>query len=136
MVEITRQRLEDAGVFDRTGLSLADGVQTPFRSGCFDAVFMSFTLELFDTPEIPKVLFQCRRMLRPGGRLVLVVMVKTIPPGYAERIYEWFHARMPVLVDCRPIDAQTALQQSGFTISDVITDSMWGLPVEIISAEK
>jgi hypothetical protein len=74
--------------------------------------------------------------LRPLGRLVIVTLVKTQKPNFAERIYEWFHERMPVAVDCRPIPAQTTIQAAGFEITAVTAKKMWGLPVEIITAEK
>jgi demethylmenaquinone methyltransferase/2-methoxy-6-polyprenyl-1,4-benzoquinol methylase len=93
---------------------------------------MSFTLELFDIPEIPEVLRQCRRILRSNGRLAVVTLVKTEQPNFAERTYEWFHAKMPISVDCRPIPAQAVLQEAGFEIVDVISEKMWGLPVAII----
>jgi demethylmenaquinone methyltransferase/2-methoxy-6-polyprenyl-1,4-benzoquinol methylase len=96
---------------------------------------MSFTLELFDTPEISKVLSQCRRSLRPGGRLVVVTLIKTEQPNFAERTYEWFHAKMPVSVDCRPIPAQAALEEADFEITNMIKEKMWGLPVEILVAK-
>jgi ubiquinone/menaquinone biosynthesis C-methylase UbiE len=134
MAAVTQARLLGKGATFRFGLVLADGALPPFRTGSFDAIFMSFTLELFDTPEIPQVLSQCRRLLLPGGRLVVVTMGKSTSPGLAERIYEWFHARMPVAVDCRPINALPVLQTSGFSIDQVREASMWGLPVEIILA--
>jgi len=134
MCGIAQQRLATAGWVDWVGLSQADGVNIPFKNSSFDAVFMSFCLELFDTPDIPLVLQQCRRVLNPKGRLITVAMVKGSPTRLPEKLYEWFHARMPVLVDCRPIPARVLLQQSGFTIADVILESMWGLPVEIITA--
>jgi ubiquinone/menaquinone biosynthesis C-methylase UbiE len=136
MAAIARDRAAAAGLADRVGIALADAVRTPFCERCFDAIFMSFTLELFDTPEIPRLLRQCRRMLRPGRRLAVVTMIKTENPGIPERIYEWFHTRMPVAVDCRPIRAQLALQEAGFTISQVRSEMMWGLPVEIILARN
>jgi demethylmenaquinone methyltransferase/2-methoxy-6-polyprenyl-1,4-benzoquinol methylase len=97
---------------------------------------MSFTLELFDTSEIPQVLCQCHKILRQDSRLVTVALVKTEKPNFAERTYEWFHDHMPVAVDCRPIKAQDALVEVGFEISNVITEKMWGLSVEIVVGKK
>ncbi|MEA3351739.1 MAG: methyltransferase domain-containing protein, partial [Chloroflexota bacterium] len=88
MAAIARQRLIDSGLDQQAGLALADGAQPPFGPDCFDAIFMSFTLELFDTPDIPRVLERCRQMLHSRGRLVVVSLVKAKDPGMAERVYE------------------------------------------------
>jgi ubiquinone/menaquinone biosynthesis C-methylase UbiE len=136
MQEIALRRLQSAGVADWVDLQVGDAAQLPFAHGSFHAVFMSFTLELFDTPEIPLVLEQCRQVLRPGGRIGLVVMVRPEHPGFAVRLYEGCHARWPAMVDCRPIYARQALQEAGFTIEIVKQMRMWGLPVEVIRACK
>ena len=132
MAAVAHERISTAGLGDRVSLLLGDAVELPFADHSFDAIFASFTLELFDTPDIPRVLQQCTRILRPGGRLATVTLVKTDQPGFAERLYEWFHARMPVAVDCRPIWAQPVIEQAGFDIVEVISEKMWGLPLEII----
>lgn len=134
MRAITEERVRKTGLLDRVDLRIGDATSLPFAAGSLDAVFMSFTLELFDTPEIPLVLEQCHRALRPGGRIVVVALVWK--PGLAVRIYEWFHEKMPTAVDCRPILARDDLQSAGFSISDCEALLMWGLPVEIIRAEK
>jgi ubiquinone/menaquinone biosynthesis C-methylase UbiE len=133
MLAMTQNRLRKAGLSDRVDLRVGDAAELPF-DGDFDGVFMSFTLELFDSPEIPLVLDQCYAALRPGGRIAVVALAKK--PGTAVKIYEWFHEKMPVAVDCRPIYAQTDLTAAGFDIRDVSTLSMLGLPVEIIVAGK
>jgi len=134
MFAIAEKRIRKADLSDQVNLRLGDAITLPFEVNTFDAIFMSFTLELFDTPEIPLVLNQCYNVLRPGGRIGVVALVKK--PGIAVRMYEWFHGKMPVAVDCRPILAQSSLIAAGFTISDLSTLSMWGLPVEIILAKK
>ncbi len=134
MHAIAQSRSENAGLADIVDLRVGDAAALSFSPNSFDGVFMSFTLELFDTPEIPEVLGQCAAVLRPGGRIAIVSLIKK--PGTAVRLYEWFHEKMPSAVDCRPIRAQTALTQAGFTIQDVTALSMWGLPVEIILAIK
>src|SRR5512145_19999 len=55
MLAVTRQRLLADGLLDRAHLFLGDATHLPFLTESFHAVFMSFTLELFDTPEIPRV---------------------------------------------------------------------------------
>jgi demethylmenaquinone methyltransferase/2-methoxy-6-polyprenyl-1,4-benzoquinol methylase len=137
MLAIARQRLQQEGLNDRVDLHLGDAADLSFiEEDSLDGVFMSFTLELFDNPEIPRVLQECHRVLKPAGRLAVVSMTKTNPPGVAVRIYEWFHEHMPDYADCRPIFARQALAQSGFMIQDASVSSMWGLPVEIVLGKK
>jgi demethylmenaquinone methyltransferase/2-methoxy-6-polyprenyl-1,4-benzoquinol methylase len=137
MLAIAQKRLQEEGLSDRTDLHLGDATNLGFiEANSLDGVFMSFTLELFDNPEIPRILQECHRILKPGGRLAVVSMTKTDPPAIAVRMYEWFHEHMPNYADCRPIFAQQALEQTGFTIQDVSISSMWGLPVEIVLGKK
>ncbi|NWG07654.1 MAG: class I SAM-dependent methyltransferase [Chloroflexi bacterium] len=137
MLSIARERLRSEGLIDRVDLHLGDAAKLDFiEAGSLDGVFMSFTLELFDNPEIPRVLKECHRILKPGGRLAVVSMTKTNPPGMAVRMYEWFHKHMPNYADCRPIFARQSIEQSGFVIQDVSVSSMWGLPVEIVLGKK
>ncbi len=137
MLVIARERLQRENLAERVDLHLGDAANLDFiEADSLDGIFMSFTLELFDNPEIPQVLQECHRILKSGGRLAVVSMTKTNPPGLAVRLYEWFHEHMPDYADCRPIFARLALEQSGFTIQDVSLSSMWGLPVEIVLGKK
>jgi demethylmenaquinone methyltransferase/2-methoxy-6-polyprenyl-1,4-benzoquinol methylase len=96
---------------------------------------MSFTLELFDTPEIPLVLAECKRALRPGGRIVVVGMSKEDAHGAVFEMYEWSHRHFPNFVDCRPIFVRRAIKAAGFSVRQARKMSMW-VPVEIVSAVK
>jgi demethylmenaquinone methyltransferase/2-methoxy-6-polyprenyl-1,4-benzoquinol methylase len=116
-------------------LQCADAVELPLVSDAFDGVFMSFTLELFDTPEIPRVISECRRVLRSGGRLVVVGISKVGKEGLVRRAFEWTHRHFPNLMDCRPIYVQAAMEAGGLLTEDAAMGSMW-VPVEIIRARK
>jgi len=136
MLDVTRSRVEKAGLTARVVLKCGDAVQLPFDQSFFDCVFMSFTLELFDTPEIPVVLSECQRVLRGGGRICVVSMSKKGEPNAITRLYEWFHEKLPQYVDCRPIYVQESLQSAGFRVVDVTGLSLLGLSGEIVVAEK
>jgi ubiquinone/menaquinone biosynthesis C-methylase UbiE len=128
-------RLQKTDLMGRVELSCGDATRLPYKDGSLDAVFMSFTLELFDTPEIPLVLAECRRALRPGGRIGVVSITKEGKDGFAVEAYEWTHRHFPNLLDCRPIFVRRALEDAGFSIKDAILTQMW-VPVEIVVAEK
>jgi ubiquinone/menaquinone biosynthesis C-methylase UbiE len=136
MVELCRERVRDAGYEARVTLSCGDGLTLPYSECTFDAVFMSFTLELFDTPEMAPLLRQCHRVLKPDGRICVAAMAHRSSPGPMEKLYEWAHTRFPVLVDCRPIQVGPTIESAGFEISETIKRTMWGLPVDIVLAKK
>ena len=136
MLNVTQKKVRQAGLSDRVELRRGDATQLPFKDGFFDAVFMSFALELFDTGEIPTVLQECKRVLRSGGRLAVVAMSKEGKPGLMLKLYEWAHEQFPAYVDCRPIFVQEALQDTGLRIVHATTMFMWGLPVEVVLSLK
>ena len=136
MFEITQSRIEKRGLSKIVTLMCTDALQLPFEADFFDAIFMSFTLELFDTPEIPKVLYECKRALRNEGRICIVSLSKEGGPNLMRDLYELGHKKFPKLLDCRPIFVRKALEDAGFKISDAALMSLWGLPVEIVVARK
>ena len=79
MLDQTRRLLASQGLGSRVCLCCADAEQMPLRDASVDAVFMSFTLELFDNPDIPLVLKECKRVLRRGGRLGVAAVTEQLP---------------------------------------------------------
>jgi SAM-dependent methyltransferase len=51
------------------GLAVMDGGWLPFRDGCFDVVILFEVIYYFASPDA--VLLECRRILAPGGRVLL-----------------------------------------------------------------
>ena len=136
MLEISRKRLAKEGLLDRAALVCEDALHMPYEASRFDAVFMSFTLELFDTPEIPSVLSACKRVLKSNGRIGVVGMSREEGESMLLRLYEWAHTRMPQLVDCRPIYVEQSLRDAGFQIKHRQKIRLAGLPGEIVVGVK
>ena len=136
MCRQARKRTQNAGLSERIRLTRGDGARLPYKSGRFDAVFISFTLELFDTPEITEVLSECARVLRDGKRLGVVALSKKSMSGGAIRAYEWAHRVFPCSLDCRPIYAQDVVEKAGFCILDIALRKNLAFPVEIVVAQK
>jgi demethylmenaquinone methyltransferase/2-methoxy-6-polyprenyl-1,4-benzoquinol methylase len=130
-----RERVEREHLSDTVELSCGDATHLPYPDGSMDAVFMSFALELFDTPEIPQVLAGCARVLRPGGRIGVVAITKEGKEGFAVEAYEWTHQHFPNLLDCRPIFVRRALEDAGFSIRNATIANMW-VPVEVVVGAK
>jgi len=64
------RRLERLGLDDRVRLHLGDMRRMPLRDGCFDLVVSSAAMEYL--PEVWDGIAECARVLRPGGRLLII----------------------------------------------------------------
>ena len=117
MVEMTSKRLERAGLADRVELYEGDARGLPFENNIFDAVYIATTLELFDAHDIPKVLQQIKRVLKPNGRLGVASLSKE---GHESslflKLYEWLHKKIPKYIDCRPIYVADCIREAGYKI--------------------
>ena len=113
MLAQAKDLLERENLTDRASLECGDAENLPYGDDSMDGIFMCFTLELFDTPDIPKVLAECKRVLRPGGRIVVVAVSKEGKEGFVIHAFEWTHRHFPNLMDCRPIYARRACRRSG-----------------------
>lgn len=132
MLEVTRRRFEKSKLMDRTELYCGDAANLPYDDNIFDAVFMSFTLELFDTPEIPQVLKEIKRVLKLGGRLGVASMSREDGQSVLLRLYEWAHKKWPRYVDCRPIYVEHSLRDAGYETKSREKAKVIVLPGEIV----
>jgi SAM-dependent methyltransferase len=69
LIEGARARLAR---FDNTRAEVADAEELPFAAASFDAVMVFHTLTYAERPA--RVLAECARVLRPGGRLVVLCL--------------------------------------------------------------
>jgi len=117
MLEITRKRLRKAGLMDRVELYEGDARSMPYEDGKFDAVYMAATLELFDTPDIPRVLSEIKRVLKPSGRLGVVSLTKeSREDSLFIRFYEWLHQKVLKYASCRPIYVEELVKDAEYEI--------------------
>jgi demethylmenaquinone methyltransferase / 2-methoxy-6-polyprenyl-1,4-benzoquinol methylase len=96
MLEVAGRKAGEAGLRDRIRFVCADAVALPLPSETFDAVGIAFAFRnlAYKNPSTPRALSEIHRVLRPGGRLVIV---ETSQPSLAV-LRGGFHAYLAGLV--------------------------------------
>ena len=84
MLRQGRDRLVDAGLNLPT--AICDAEALPFASGSFDLVSVAFGLRNMTHKD--RALAEMNRVLRPGGRLLVLDFSKIAPP--LEKAYDWY----------------------------------------------
>lgn len=132
MCHRTRKKL-DRDDITNAGVVEGDATTLPFPTGEIDAGFLSFVLDLIDTPEIPTVLGECARVLGDDGRVCIVGLSRR-EMAVQTRIYEQLHEWFPTILDCRPLPIQDTVEANGFDPIRVGRGSLWGVPIEVVLA--
>jgi demethylmenaquinone methyltransferase/2-methoxy-6-polyprenyl-1,4-benzoquinol methylase len=132
MLKRTRKRLAR----ERLGnveLHEGDARRLPLGDASFDVVTNEYMLNLFPRAEIPAVLAEYKRVLRPGGRLVVSNMTKGALPHH--QVWDALYARgIDLFVNCRGVLAAPALEDLGFTYitREYMAPALF--PTEIVTA--
>jgi ubiquinone/menaquinone biosynthesis C-methylase UbiE len=117
MLDVARQRLAEAG-FPSNALLLADARSLPLRPARFDCLLCTYTLEVLPLADITAVLKECRRVLKPAGRAVIVNLTDG-EGADAAMTDEWrrgYDADPEYFGGARPLQAVPLLTATGFLI--------------------
>jgi len=112
MLRKTRDRVIRHG-YANFDLREADARCLPFDDATFDVVYCSYMLDLIPLAGLPGVVSEFYRVLKEGGRVVLVNMSKK---GPVPVLYEKLYRAVPYLCGgCRPVLMEPYLRKAGFS---------------------
>lgn len=93
MLDIAIQKAEKNGLSQRIAFQKADSLAMPFDDNTFDVATVGFGVRNF--VDIPKGLTEIRRVLRPGGRLVVLELSEPYNPVIKAGYDMYFHKVLP-----------------------------------------
>jgi ubiquinone/menaquinone biosynthesis C-methylase UbiE len=134
MLKKTQKRVARTGQKNYT-LHLGDCRRLPFGDGTFDVLINQYLLDILPSEDFIPILLEFKRVLKDGGRVVLVNMTKA--GNRLNRLYEdLYKLRPPLLAGCRGVLAQPYLEKIGLNEFKREFVSQCGFPSEIIMGVK
>jgi ubiquinone/menaquinone biosynthesis C-methylase UbiE len=137
MIRLAGRRSKDASHL--VSLIQGDGQKLPFRSGTFDSVLSTFPTEFLASQECINGIY---RILKSGGRLVVVPQARLTGGGKISSFIEWLYAitgqRVPTSEDGNGGYWQVIgdrFHAAGFTLTISVVP-LEGSEVTVVVAEK
>ncbi len=95
MLGRARPRFRDAGPGRRVDLDRASALTLPFRDGVFDVVMSAFVAR--NLPRLPDALAEARRVLAPGGTVLVLEITEPASPAVRGLFHRYFDTMVPFL---------------------------------------
>lgn len=112
MLNQARTKIEKLGLGSQVHFKQGNARELPYPADHFDVVYNGYMFDLIPLDGFMPILIEMARVLKPGGKLVLVNMSKPDErKTFFERIYEKGWAVMP----CRPVLMSPFLNTLGLT---------------------
>lgn len=114
MLQRAARRMARLGLAEVTDLRVGRADALPFPDGHFDLVYSGYFFDLVKLEAVAPLLQELKRVLRPGGQLVLVNMSKAVAGTTRyERLYRE-RKLGPFSGSCRPVLMAQPVKQAGF----------------------
>jgi ubiquinone/menaquinone biosynthesis C-methylase UbiE len=116
MLAVARRTVTEAG-YQNISLQEMDARKMDFPDDAFDVLYNGYMLDLIPLADMAPILSEFRRVLRPGGRLVLVNMSKRDEQlTWREKLYMRLPAQLGLYLmgACRPVLMVQAVKDAGF----------------------
>ncbi len=134
MLAKARRRLRKAGI-GGADLSVGSALDIRHPDSSFDLLLNSYMFDLLDQDDWPKVLSEFHRVLKPGGRLVMVNM--TVGERFGSGLYDrLYHLSSKLMGGCRGVRLAPYLAEAGFTVQSREYVQQTFFPSEVILATK
>jgi demethylmenaquinone methyltransferase/2-methoxy-6-polyprenyl-1,4-benzoquinol methylase len=112
MLSQARSKVEKLGLYDRVNFKQGNAKELPYPDETFDLVYNGYMFDLIPLDGFLPILKEMRRVLKPGGKLVLVNMSK---PDDRKTLFEKIYERGWAVMPCRPVLMSSYLEPAGFT---------------------
>jgi ubiquinone/menaquinone biosynthesis C-methylase UbiE len=134
MLTKAKRRLRKAGIAGAE-LSIGSALDIQQPDGAFDLLLNSYMFDLLAEDDWAKALSEFHRVLKPGGRLVLVNM--TTGERFGSGLYDRLYRLSPRLMGgCRGVRLGPHLVEAGFTVHSRDYVQQTFFPSEVILATK
>ena len=112
MLSRARERVQKSGVLGYV-LNIGDAYHLQYADNTFDIILNNYMFDLIPEQDFVIILSEFKRVLRKGGRLVLVNMTKG--PRWFNYAWDRLYRIWPALLGgCRSVELEPFLKKAGF----------------------
>ncbi len=112
MLAQARAKLEKLGFSGRVNFKQGNAHRLPYPDAAFDVLYNGYMFDLIPLAGFKPILEEFARVIKPGGKLVLVNMSK---PGPGKIFFETIYEKGLAIMPCRPVIMSPLVEAVGFT---------------------
>ncbi len=114
MLKRAKRKIYMAGLSEKVVFAIADAKELPFSTQTFDVIYNAYMFDLIDLSDFSLILSEFKRVLKPGGKLILVNMSKN---NQNKTFYEFLYESGLLQFSsggCRPVFLKPFVEAEGF----------------------
>jgi demethylmenaquinone methyltransferase/2-methoxy-6-polyprenyl-1,4-benzoquinol methylase len=136
-IDLSFRMLQVASLTSKGFLCQGDARDLPLSTGVFDRIYCAFVLDLVLDADLPAWLAGFRRVLKPGGRIVMLSLVEGVNLPSKILVSAWkqlYRIDPRICGGCRPLELTRWAASAGFECIERRVIVQLGLPSEVVVA--